>query len=75
MDAGWPALGDNRTFPDAPVVLRSANPTLGKPRPYIRLRSELERTEVEVRRFAEAVDKVIAIHRDSWRPGSKSEAQ
>ena len=25
--------------------------------------------------FAEAVDKVIVIHRDSWRPGSKSEAQ
>ena len=25
--------------------------------------------------FAEAVDKVIAIHRDSWRSGSKSEAQ
>ena len=25
--------------------------------------------------FAEAVDKVIAIHRESWRPGSKSEAQ
>ena len=25
--------------------------------------------------FTEAVDKVIVIHRDSWRPGSKSEAQ
>ena len=25
--------------------------------------------------FAEAVDKVIVIHRDSWRPGSKSEVQ